>query len=119
MRIASGVFAAVFLLGAVVQLNDPDPFLWILAYAISAALSLAGAFGRPYGIASAVAAAVYGIWFLTLAATLFGAPGEAFTSFRMQAETHEEPREAVGLILLSGWNAALFLWSRKRGSTAG
>jgi hypothetical protein len=114
MRIASGCFAAIFLLGAVVQLNDPDPFVWILGYAVAAGLSVAAALGRPLRIAIAVAALVYGLWFLSLAASLIGAPQEAFTSFQMQAESHEEPREAIGLVLLSGWSVVLFVWAGRK-----
>lgn len=111
MRIASALFAAIFALGAVVQFNDPDPVVWILGYGIAAGFSLAGAFGRPHRLANCVAAIVFGLWFLSLAASLSGAPQEAFTSFQMQAVSHEEPREAVGLALLSAWSVALAVWA--------
>jgi hypothetical protein len=119
MRIASAIFAAVFLLGAVVQVNDPDPFVWILGYAVAAGLSVSAALGRPHRIANAVAAVVFGLWFLSLASSLVGAPQEAFTSFEMQASAHEEPREAAGLALLAGWSAALSVWAGKKNATEG
>jgi len=114
MRVASAVFAAVFVVGALVQVNDPDPVLWMLGYVTAAVLSLAAAFGRPHRIANAVAAIAFGLWFLSLASSLAGAPREAFTSFQMQAEVHEEPREAVGLLLLAGWSAALAVWATRK-----
>ena len=117
MRVAAGVFAGLFLVGAIVQWNDPDPLLWIVAYAVAAGLSLAACLGRPSRVACAVAALVFGLWFLRLAPSLRGAPEAAFRSFQMQAGSHEEPREAVGLALLSGWNLALAVWSGRRQGT--
>jgi hypothetical protein len=38
LRLASGLFAALFLLGAIVQINDPDPLRWMLLYLAAAAL---------------------------------------------------------------------------------
>ena len=52
--------------------------------------------------------------FLVISPSLLGAPEEAFTSFKMKAVDHEEPREAVGLALLSGWNFPLAYWARSR-----
>lgn len=113
MRIASGLFAGLFGLGAIVQWNDPDPALWIVAYLAGTGLALLGAAGRPARVGSALAAVVFAGWFLLLAPSLRGAPHEAFTSFEMQATSHEEPREAVGLGLLAAWNAALAAWAHR------
>jgi len=107
MRIFASLFAGLFLVGAVVQWNDPDPYVWIAAYAFASSLSVAALLGHVVILPNAVAAAVFGVWFATIAASLMGAPSEAFKSFEMQAASHEEPREAVGLVLLSGWSATL------------
>ncbi len=112
MRMGAFLFAAVFSMGAAVQWNDPDPAIWILGYTAGAGLSLAFALGRRLFAAHAIAAAVFGLWFASIASSLIGAPEEAFTSFRMQAESHEEPREAAGLALLGLWNAALAVSAR-------
>lgn len=118
MRIASAVFAAVFLLASVVQWNDPDPILWIAGYLLAATLSLAAAFDRvPFG-PNALAAIGFTIWFVSLASSLSDAPREAFTSFEMQTHSHEEPREAIGLALCAGWCAALAVWGRRREAAA-
>ena len=107
MKFACIAFALLFTVGALVQFNDPDPRLWILAYASAAALSAAAALGHSLRGPNVAAAIVFGVWFLSLATRLGPAPKEAFTSFRMQAESHEEPREAAGLALLAGWSAVL------------
>jgi len=117
MRIASGVFTAVFLLSAAVQWNDPDPLPWIAGYLLAAGLSLAAALGRMWFLPSALAAGVFALWFLSLAGTLPGAPLEAFTSFRMRAAGHEAPREAIGLLLCTLWTA--FLAARGRRARGG
>ena len=119
MRVAAGIFAVVFALGAVVQWNDPDPLLWIVGYATGAILSLAAAFGRPLYRSHLAASIAFGLWFLSLAPSLVGAPSEAFTSFEMTAGSHEEPREAGGLALLSGWNAVLAFSARRRSQRFG
>ncbi|MEM9175795.1 MAG: transmembrane 220 family protein [Myxococcota bacterium] len=114
MRIACFGFGALFLFGAAVQWNDPDPFAWIGAYLAGAALSIhAGRGGRAF-VANALAAAVFAVGFASLATTLPGAPEEAFTSVRMQSADHEEPREAVGLALLAGWCGVLAVRARRR-----
>ena len=113
MRAASVGMACVFAVGAFVQLNDPDPWLWILAYSVAAAMSLAAALGvRPVAV-NAGLALVFALWFASLAPTLVGAPQAAFSSFEMQAAAHEEPREAVGLLLLAVWSAGLAAWGAR------
>ena len=114
MRIASAVFAAVFLLSAAVQWNDPDPLVWIAGYLIAAGLSLAACFGRIPVLPNAVAAIAFGLAFLSLAGTIPGAPNEAFTSFEMRAPEHEEPREAVGLLICAAWTGFLAVRGSRR-----
>jgi hypothetical protein len=105
--------ACVFAVGAFVQLNDPDPWLWILAYTVASGMSLAAALGfRPVAVNAALAL-VFALWFAALAPTLVGAPQAAFSSFAMQAADHEEPREAVGLLLLAVWSAGLAVWGAR------
>lgn len=112
MRMLCFFFGALFLVGAGVQWNDPDPMAWIVAYLAGAALSFhAGGGGRAFA-ANALASVVFLVWFATLAATIPSAPEEAFTSFEMRETSHEEPREAVGLVLLAGWTAVLAVRAR-------
>ncbi len=44
MRILNFILAALFLLFAFVQINDPDPVLWILIYGAMSALSIMAIF---------------------------------------------------------------------------
>ena len=107
LRIASGCFAALFVFAAAVQVNDPDPGLWIAGYLVAATLSGLAAWGRVLPRAHTIASVGFGLWFLSLAGSLPGAPSEAFTSIQMKASAHEEPREAVGLALVAAWSAVL------------
>ncbi len=107
MRKASGIFVAIFLLSAAVQWNDPDPLLWIAGYLVAAALSAAAFFGWIPVLPNACAALGFSLWFLSLATSLPGAPSEAFTSFEMVAPGHEEPREAIGLLICAVWTGLL------------
>ena len=115
MRFLNFFFAAVFALGAIVQWNDPDPLAWIVAYLVGAGLSIhAARGGRAFG-PNLLATIVFLGGFASLAATIPEAPDEAFTSFRMQASSHEEPREAVGLLLLAVWTGVLAWRARPAG----
>ncbi|MFO0688155.1 MAG: transmembrane 220 family protein [Myxococcota bacterium] len=114
MRWLDGLFFLLFLVAVVVQYNDPDPALWMAGYGVAAVLSLAGFFGRFPILPNLLAGLAFGLWFLSLAATLPGAPLEAFTSFKMTAASHEEPREAIGLLLAAVWTLALAARGRRR-----
>ena len=48
MKIAHYLLAGLFLLFAVVQYKDPDPWLWIGIYVVVAALSVAGWYARTF-----------------------------------------------------------------------
>jgi len=114
MRILSGVMSALFLYAAVVQWNDPDPILWTVGYLVACGLSAAAAAGRTLWIPSLVAASLFLVWFLTLAPSLIGADAAAFQSLEMKAASHEEPREAIGLLLCAAWTAYLAWRGRPR-----
>lgn len=46
MKIANIILAILFAVFAVVQINDPDPWLWVLYYGFVAAISAAAIFGK-------------------------------------------------------------------------
>lgn len=115
MRWVDGAFVLLFLFAAAVQWNDPDPLVWMAGYLTAAGLSLASCLGRRPLIPNALAAIVFGAWFLSLAGTLPGAPARAFTSFHMREASDEEPREAVGLAICVLWTATLAIRGARRG----
>jgi len=114
MKWAAGFFSALFAVAAAVQWNDPDPLFWILGYGAASVLSALAAAGRVSVLPNAIAAIVFLLWFASLAPSLVAAPNEAFMSFEMRERSHEEPREAVGLVLCAVWSGVLVVWSRRR-----
>ena len=48
MKISNLILAALFILFAFVQINDPDPVLWILIYGLMAVACILAAFGYYY-----------------------------------------------------------------------
>ena len=118
MRFVCLVAAGVFVLGAFVQWNDPDPVPWIAAYLVGAASATHAARGGHAFLPNLIAALVFAAWASSLVATVPDAPSEAFTSVQMRARGHEEPREAVGLVLLAA-SCGLMAWRARRGSQVG
>lgn len=114
MRWLDAIFFLLFLLAVAVQYNDPDPALWMAGYGVAAGLSLAAWLGRFPVLPNLLAGIGFTLWFLSLAATLPGAPLEAFTTFKMTAASHEEPREAIGLLLAAAWTLGLAARGRRR-----
>ena len=85
----------LFVVGAVVQLNDPDPAVWIFMYLCTAFLSFGVAFGRAMVRPMIALASVAGVWGCWLA---LGVLGE-------QPIFEEEGREMMGLAIICGWLA--------------
>ncbi len=117
-RVACALFAALFLVAAVVQWNDPDPWAWILAYGTGAGVSAWVATGRSAVVPSALLALAAFVGFATIAVGLDALPTEAFSHFTMREAEHEAPREAIGLLLLAAWSAWLALtgWRARNGA---
>lgn len=59
MKILNLLLAVVFLLFAFVQVNDPDPVVWILIYGLMAVACVMAAFQRYYPLAHVVLLVVY------------------------------------------------------------
>lgn len=99
---------ALFVFGAAVQYNDPDPYSWTALYLAAAGVSFA-ALWMPgaWKMAAAVATVAF-IWAATLApaATRTSFP-ELFQSWEMMSDGMEEGREFLGLLLIAAWTSYL------------
>jgi len=94
----------IFACAAAVQANDPDPLLWIAAYAVVALQAGAHAWlntVRPFACFGF--ALLLGLWSLTLFGNLAGADASVFTSFEMTSSGAEEARECLGLLASAGY----------------
>jgi hypothetical protein len=115
-RAADGVMLLLFTLGAVVQVNDPDPVRWIAMYALAAAACLLALLRRIHWTLPALLGAVALAWALTLAPRVVGRVPfrEMFGAFEMRTVGVEESREMYGLLVIAAWMAVLTLRARRR-----
>ncbi len=118
--VANGVMLSAFALSVVVQLNDPDPFLWIGiwgAAATACALELMGRGGVGFPAAVGIITLGYA---LQLAPGVLGAVpfGAMFQAWEMADTGIEESREFYGLIWITTWMLALMWRARRRTSRA-
>jgi len=91
-RIVSALMGLLFVWFAAMQLNDPDPGLWIGTYGVVAALSFVAAADRgPWLLPGAAAVAM-----VALLAAIFE-PGRPIDL------DDELIREELGLVLAIGW----------------
>ena len=103
----------LFIAAALLQWNDPDPLLWILAYASTALFAAAHAGGRRVpGATCAALSLVLAGWAVSLTPSMLEADSNAYTAFAMQDLIAEEARESLGLWISAAYLAWLSLWSR-------
>jgi hypothetical protein len=106
-RFAAGGMAALFVLSAAVQWNDPDPAYWIAIYGVAAILAARAAQGQAPLVPNAVALSAYALLALRALPDLLGAREQAFSHWHMLSSGDEVAREAGGLAICALWSAAL------------
>jgi len=105
----SVAMAAILLLCAVVQWNDPDPFGWIAIYAAASATSLAFVVmsGQVWRVALALGA-VAALWAAILAPGAAGVGlGDLGATMGPSNPEIEIARETLGLVIVAAWMAVL------------
>ena len=104
MKITNGVLALLFTYFAVIQINDPDPVLWVLVYGFTVMICVQAILGRSKMYFLVVGA----ITFIALATTRFQGvlgwlqskqPGELFGEMIYDKPYIEESREFIGLMI--------------------
>jgi Transmembrane family 220, helix len=118
--IAALIFGVLFLIGAAVQYNDPDPLRWALLYLAAAAASFAGALGRLPRVVPIVVAVVSVAWAATLAPQVLsrGDFAAMFGGWEMANAGIEESREFWGLLIIAGWMGVLAVFHRHESTWA-
>ena len=103
------VFGLLFLLGAAVQYNDPDPLRWISIYLAASLTSFARVRGRLPWVVPAIVGLCALAWAATLAPQVLerGEFTAMFGAWEMANDNIETSREFWGLITISAWMAAL------------
>ncbi len=105
MKVLNLVLAAMFLVFAFVQVNDPDPVLWILIYGLMAVACILAAFRRHYPIAWILLIVLYGAYsfvYLSGVSEWFRSDDKAMLFddlAKMQYPYIEESREFLGLMI--------------------
>jgi hypothetical protein len=114
--VASWVFAVLFAVCVLLQLNDPDSVLWMAMYGAAAVSSAAVPHWRRGWFAAAAVAAVAALWAVGLWSGVAGAV-ETSDLWRKMSEKGgriEEMREAGGLTVVALW-LAVAAWLGRRG----
>ncbi|MBX2983193.1 MAG: transmembrane 220 family protein [Flavobacteriales bacterium] len=103
MKIIYLILCVMFLVFAGLQLNDPDPIHWVLAYlaiAISCALVAFGKYPKWWLWGVTI---VFGVWMLIASPAFFRWVQEGFPNIAGQMEDSrpiiEETREFLGLLI--------------------
>ena len=108
MRILNVAMLILFTVAAVVQYDDPDPYLWMAIYGIGALCCLLYLLGSLPSFLSGLVAAgclISGLYLLAL--ILFG-PNLFFdTTGTEMMGLMEETREMMGFLITGGWTAFL------------
>lgn len=119
MRIVNFLFAAMFLVFAFVQINDPDPVIWILIYGIMAVFCVMAIFDfypKKFLIGVLVLFALYSLVYLPGLAVWLRSDNKAdlFDNIaKMENLYIEESRESLGLFICIGVLVFYLVRSRK------
>lgn len=120
MKILKIFFAVLFLLFALVQINDPDPLLWILVYGAMMVVSIMAIYNRyPTGIMIIMAAGylIMTVLYFDGFATWLTSPNRALLFddlAKMQYPYIEEAREFLGLLICIAVLVFYFALSKRR-----
>jgi FtsH-binding integral membrane protein len=111
--------AAVFAAFAALNLNDPDPELWVTVYAVVAGVFLLAAFGRTDRRVSGLVALLLAVWMATMAQGMLEWARMGFptiTGSMKAEEPHiEVVREFLGLLIAVLALSGLALTTRRSG----
>lgn len=105
MRIANLIFAALFVFGAIVQFNDPDPAGWVVIYLAAAGACIYAVRQPKNHIPPMLVGLVCLIWAGILSPHVFGHSsfGAMFESWEMKDTNVEFSREMYGLLVIAAW----------------
>ena len=115
LRFVHAAMALLFLFGAMVQFNDPDPLRWVAIYVAAAVTSALAAAKRVPRWLPIVIGGIALLWAVTLAPRAF--PNvrilEMFAAWEMANERIEEAREMYGLLLIAIYMAVTAVVERR------
>lgn len=117
MKIVYGVLAALFLLFAGWQFNDPDSLLWILLYGLVAVLNVMAFMGKSYRPVLIGTGVLIIMWMITLLPNFIdwmqGGTPSITGSMKAESPHVELVREFLGL-LISGIAVGFLIWKTRQ-----
>jgi transmembrane protein TMEM220 len=116
-RVADVLFLLMFAMSVAVQVNDPDPFVWMAIYGVAAIACLLSLLNRlPRWLPMIIATGAI-LWSLSILPRVLGKVpfGDMFAAWEMKDIGVEESREMYGLLLVAAWMLVL-VW-RSLGQT--
>jgi len=103
-RLANGIMLLMFLFSAAVQVNDPDPLVWMAIYGAAAVVCLLEIRRRTPAWAPVAVALVALVWAGSLYYRAHDVPiTSLFAEWEMQDLGIEEAREMYGLTIVGAW----------------
>lgn len=116
LSIAKSFFAVLFLFGALVQLNDPDPLVWLVVYLVAALVSIFAIRKPRHLLAPVLVFVVTVVWALTLVPVVIQHVPftDMFGAWEMKNEGIEKSREMYGLLIIASWMALLSVSAIKK-----
>lgn len=121
MKLFNLVLATMFLLFAFVQINDPDPVIWILIYGAMAVVCIFAAFGRHYPMVTSALLIVflaYSFFYISGVVEWLNSEDKSMLFddiAKMQYPYIEESREFLGLfICMAVLVMHLLVWQSRR-----
>jgi hypothetical protein len=114
LRIVNWIVAALFVISAWLQLNDPDPWGWVAIYLAAGIACLVAERGqRGWWLAAGVALASL-IWAAALSPILPEVRlGDLAKTMKAESPQIELGRELLGLLIIFGWMVWLTVVGRR------
>lgn len=117
-RAINAAMAALFVFGAAVQYNDPDPLRWMSMYLAAAVVALMAAVRSRSSVTAPLLPGIVAlVWAVVTASE--GPPldlyARMFEAWEMRSSEVEEAREASGLLIIAFWMAvvAAHAWKQR------
>ena len=119
-RLLNAGMALLFLFGAAVQYNDPDPLRWVAIYVAAAIACVLAMSDRLRWWVAASLGTLALVWAVTFLPATFPNVriGELVGAWEMANARIEEGREMYGLLIIALYMGVLAIAGRRRASTA-
>ena len=121
MKKLNWVFFLIFLLGAVIQINDPDPIIWMAMWGAAAGACLLfglGLTGSAFRAVPLLLGIIALVWAAMLIPEVVKSAGdlrwkEVFNVVTMSNIAVEWAREMGGLLIIAAWMGMIYRSSRQ------